>query len=136
MKLGERIKQLRNDAELTQPELAVKAGIEQSYLSKLENDKSTPSYEILTKVAGAFDLDVMALTATLDPQHLQSQLGHIPEIAIKLDAQREAKKAKLRRGYIMASFAIVLGIALVIMSNSGAIFSNKAIIGVSTDKTP
>ena len=39
MKLGEKIKKLRNDAELTQPELADKAQIEQSYLSKLENEK-------------------------------------------------------------------------------------------------
>ena len=61
MKLGERIKQLRNDAELTQPELAVKAGIEQSYLSKLENEKSTPSFEILTKIASAFEMDTMTL---------------------------------------------------------------------------
>lgn len=124
MKLGERIKQLRNDAELTQPELAVKAGIEQSYLSKLENEKSTPSFEVLTKIASAFDMDAMTLISSLDEQHLQSQLGHLPEIAIKIDVKREAKKAKLRRGYVIASLAIVFGVALVILGNSSSIFSN------------
>jgi transcriptional regulator with XRE-family HTH domain len=34
MKLSEKIKQLRNGANLTQLELAQAAGIEQSYLSK------------------------------------------------------------------------------------------------------
>ncbi len=47
MNIGERIKQLRIDKNLTQPQLAELANIEQSYLSKLENDKYIPSREIL-----------------------------------------------------------------------------------------
>jgi len=37
MNFGDRIRQLRQDKGLTQPELADAMGIEQSYLSKLEN---------------------------------------------------------------------------------------------------
>jgi len=43
MNFGERIKQLRTARNMTQPQLAEAIGIEQSYLSKLENDKSVPS---------------------------------------------------------------------------------------------
>jgi len=43
MNFGERIKQLRTERNMTQPQLAEAIGIEQSYLSKLENDKSVPS---------------------------------------------------------------------------------------------
>ena len=41
MTLGQYIKQLRTDMELSQPQLAERMQVEQSYLSKLENDKST-----------------------------------------------------------------------------------------------
>ena len=44
--LGQQLKQLRNNKKLSQPEFAQQVGIEQSYLSKLENDKSIPSNEI------------------------------------------------------------------------------------------
>ncbi|WP_229381076.1 helix-turn-helix domain-containing protein [Shewanella psychropiezotolerans] len=43
MTLGQQLKQFRIDRGFSQPELAELAGIEQSYLSKLENDKSVLS---------------------------------------------------------------------------------------------
>ncbi|WP_448567745.1 helix-turn-helix domain-containing protein [Thalassotalea ganghwensis] len=125
MKLGERIKQLRSQAELTQPELAVKAGIEQSYLSKLENEKSTPSFDILNKIALAFDIDFMTLITPISEQHLNAQLGHIPEVAIKLEAKQAAKKASLKRGYIVSVLVILLGIAMTMSGNSSSIFASK-----------
>jgi len=51
MNIGEKIKQLRTEKNLTQPQLAEAIGIEQSYLSKLENDKSTPSADIFQATA-------------------------------------------------------------------------------------
>ncbi|MDQ2077737.1 helix-turn-helix domain-containing protein [Marinimicrobium sp. ABcell2] len=38
MTLGERLRQLRTEKSWTQPQAAETIGIEQSYLSKLEND--------------------------------------------------------------------------------------------------
>ena len=40
MTFGEKLRRLRNDKVHTQPELAELMGIEQSYLSKLQNDSS------------------------------------------------------------------------------------------------
>ncbi|WP_206486013.1 helix-turn-helix transcriptional regulator [Thalassotalea sp. G2M2-11] len=123
MTLGERIRQLRNQATLTQPELAVKACIEQSYLSKLENDKASPSFDVLNSIAQAFDMDVLSLIDTLDTQYLHRHLAHIPEIALQLDSQRRAQFQKAKKGYVYSAAAIVFGIALVILGNSNAIFS-------------
>ncbi|MBM7071474.1 helix-turn-helix transcriptional regulator [Shewanella sp. 202IG2-18] len=43
MTFGQIIKSFRTEKGLSQPEFAEQVGIEQSYLSKLENDKSLPS---------------------------------------------------------------------------------------------
>ncbi len=122
MKLGEKIKQLRSDAGLTQPELASKANIEQSYLSKLENDKGSPSFEVIAKIASAFELDVMTLIESLDLQYLQEHLAHLPEIAIKLNSRQRQQQEKVKKGYLGSAAAIVFGIALVILGNSTTIF--------------
>ena len=56
--LGQQVKQLRNNKKLSQPEFAQQVGIEQSYLSKLENDKSIPSNEIFRALLIALDLSI------------------------------------------------------------------------------
>lgn len=122
MKLGEKIKKLRNDAGYTQPELAEKANIEQSYLSKLENDKGSPSFDVISKIANAFEMDVMNLVDSLDINYLHENLAHLPEIAMKLEQKKLTLKAKFKRGYAFAASLIVLGIALVILGNSNTIF--------------
>ncbi|MEQ8954557.1 MAG: helix-turn-helix transcriptional regulator, partial [Gammaproteobacteria bacterium] len=50
MNFGEKLRLLRTEKGWHQPELAEKLGIEQSYLSKLENGHSLPSGEILDNV--------------------------------------------------------------------------------------
>ena len=94
MKLGEKIKQLRNSAGLTQPELATKANIEQSYLSKLENDKGSPSFEVISKLAAALSIDAMLLIESLDESYIKENLAHIPEIAAKATEIRLVKEQK------------------------------------------
>src|SRR5437764_790766 len=58
MNFGERLKQIRTEKGLTQPQFAAMAGIEQSYLSKLENDKSVPSAEMFSSILSGLGLDV------------------------------------------------------------------------------
>ncbi|NQY33918.1 MAG: helix-turn-helix transcriptional regulator [Alteromonadaceae bacterium] len=70
MKFSEKIKQLRNKAGLTQPELAKRSDIEQSYLSKLENDKGSPSFDVISKIAVALNTDAMTLIESLDLQYI------------------------------------------------------------------
>jgi len=126
MKLSEKIKQLRNSANLTQPELAQAAGIEQSYLSKLENDKGSPSYEVINKLAAALSIDTMLLIESLDENYIKENLAHIPEIAAKATEIRIAKRNKEQRRYIQAAFMIVFGIAAVLLGGSKAVFSTSS----------
>ncbi|PCI61402.1 MAG: hypothetical protein COB35_06315 [Gammaproteobacteria bacterium] len=123
MKLSDKIKQLRNSANLTQPELAQAAGIEQSYLSKLENDKGSPSFEVISKLAAALNTDAMAIIEALDAIYVKENLAHIPEIAAKATEIRIAKKQKEKSGFIKAAVMIVFGLAFVLLGSAKTVFS-------------
>lgn len=49
--LGSTVRRLRNQAELTQQQLADRVGISASYLSHIEADRKEPRIEILRKLA-------------------------------------------------------------------------------------
>lgn len=58
MKLGDKIKELREGFGLTQGHLAVSASVSQGYLSQLENgDVKNPSAAVLLRVAQAMGVD-------------------------------------------------------------------------------
>ena len=90
MTFGERIKALRRQSELTQRALAQKAGIDFTYLSKIENDRleHTPSLKTLRDLARALDVDELELMDYADkvPPVLQ-------EIARDRDALRFFRRA-------------------------------------------
>ena len=60
--LGERIKVLREKSGLTQQELAEIVGVESpSYISKIEHGLTSPSYELLTRIAKALHVELKDL---------------------------------------------------------------------------
>lgn len=61
MPFHENLRTLRLARGLTQPALAEKAGIEQSYLSKLENGRSKPSEDVLGRLAQALEVKAETL---------------------------------------------------------------------------
>ncbi|OIQ45972.1 MAG: hypothetical protein BM565_12540, partial [Gammaproteobacteria bacterium MedPE] len=77
MTLGQRIKQLRVDKELNQPELAGAMGIEQSYLSKLENDKAFPSDEMFEKLLTALKMTVDDFIKGFDRTYIINHLSKL-----------------------------------------------------------
>lgn len=58
MSFGSRLKQGRKKKKLTQTEVAAKLGIDDTTISKYENDKSEPDNETLTKLANLYDVSV------------------------------------------------------------------------------
>jgi transcriptional regulator with XRE-family HTH domain len=64
--LGARIRELRNRLEISQEELASRAGMHWTYLSDLERGKQTPSLDILNRVARALDITLAEFFATFD----------------------------------------------------------------------
>ncbi|HZQ99938.1 MAG TPA: helix-turn-helix transcriptional regulator [Chloroflexota bacterium] len=63
MSFGQRIKELRTQHRLTQRQLAERAHVDVTYLSKIENDRleHTPSIKTLQDLARALDVDELEL---------------------------------------------------------------------------
>lgn len=59
MKIGKRIRKLRELQGLTQAQLAGKIPMDQSQFSRIEKDKTDPTLTTLIKVAQALDRDVV-----------------------------------------------------------------------------
>ena len=53
LQLGRSIRQLRNKAELTQAQLAEKAGISTTFIGYIEIGQRKPSLRVLNKIAAA-----------------------------------------------------------------------------------
>ena len=60
-KLGQRIKQLRENAHLTQEKLAEKSGISLDYLGKIEVIINKPGLKTLIKISNALELPLKYL---------------------------------------------------------------------------
>ncbi|MBM3324852.1 MAG: helix-turn-helix transcriptional regulator [Calditrichaeota bacterium] len=57
-RIGERIREARKRAGLSQEALADRIGVNRSYLSLVENGKSSPTFEFVEKIAGGMSLRV------------------------------------------------------------------------------
>ncbi len=57
MQIGDQLKKIRIKCGFNQPAAAQKIGIQQSYLSKIENNRSVPSFEILQKIIDAYEVE-------------------------------------------------------------------------------
>jgi transcriptional regulator with XRE-family HTH domain len=122
---GEKLKQLRAERNLTQPQLAQAIGIEQSYLSKLENDKSIPSADIFQSILKAFGLDVAAFLEGVDEKQVHRDLRQVPEVANHLNSVITTRIHDIRTWLYGSGIALVLGLTLGLAGQRGWLFSNK-----------
>jgi len=60
MSVGKKILRLRLERQLTQRDISEGTGLAVSYLSRLENDRITPTIPTLSKIAQALGVDVTA----------------------------------------------------------------------------
>lgn len=102
--------------------MAELAGIEQSYLSKLENDKSVPSNDIFRALLKALAITVEEFIHRFDAIKDRSQLILIPDIELKLAQQEQVLIHNLRRYLYMASLLIILGVTLFYTGYSKQLF--------------
>lgn len=125
MNFGEKLKRIRTDKNLTQPQFAEAIGIEQSYLSKLENDKSQPSAEMFSTIINALELDPRAFLSDIDRKVLQSSLRHIPEVSQFLNGAVTRRLHNAKQWLYGAAFACAIGFALMLAANDGIFSSNN-----------
>jgi XRE family transcriptional regulator, master regulator for biofilm formation len=72
---GKRIKNYRKARGLTQEELGEKVGgVSKSFISKLENEKTDPSLEMLSKIAWILKVDVGDLVSDKNKIELSGEL--------------------------------------------------------------
>lgn len=68
-RLGARIRELREDRDLTQEQVADRIGISQKYLSELERGGKSPSWQTLVAIAHkGFDIKLAALMFGVDEE--------------------------------------------------------------------
>jgi transcriptional regulator with XRE-family HTH domain len=123
MTLGKRVKTLRAEHNLSQPELAEKIGIEQSYLSKLENDKSVPSNDIFNNILNAFNITLEQFVSGFSQGVELERLRQIPDVELYFSSQKEHKQNNQRRFLYMSSLLIVLATTLFYVGFSKQLFS-------------
>jgi transcriptional regulator with XRE-family HTH domain len=111
MKFGDYLKNRRIELGWTQPDAAAKAGIEQSYLSKLETGKSVPSEDVYQRLVKAFSLDTEAMVATLYPAELD-RLREIEAVRKQLLERDHDSRFGTRRWLYAGLTALVAGGAL------------------------
>jgi transcriptional regulator with XRE-family HTH domain len=125
MNFGERLKQIRTDKGLTQPQFAQAAGIEQSYLSKLENDKSVPSAEMFSTILAGLEMDAASFLREVDQDVLATTLRHIPAVTQFTTNAVVAQVKDTKKWLYGSAAAWVLGFAMMLAANDGIFFSNK-----------
>lgn len=125
MNIGEKIKQLRTDKNLTQPQLAEAIGIEQSYLSKLENDKSVPSADIFQAILKALAIDVGTFLEGVDEKIIHRQLRQIADVANYLNAGVACRIHNIKKWLFSSAVACVIGLSLIVAGEKSLVFSNK-----------
>lgn len=126
MNFGEKLKQLRQLKSLSQPELAAAIGIEQSYLSKLENDKSVPSPEMLQRILVALDVTLDEMLTGISDEEIRNQLKAIPQVVAHTQ-QREAIASRNRNIWIATSAVLLsLGFSFLVAGSGALLFPEIA----------
>jgi transcriptional regulator with XRE-family HTH domain len=74
--VGGRIREIRKARGLTLDALAAKCGIAKPNLSRLENDKVTPTFETLRTIAAALDTHPALLVSAKKPEHAWTWTRH------------------------------------------------------------
>jgi transcriptional regulator with XRE-family HTH domain len=123
VRFGEKLKELRNEKEWTQPEMAEAIGIEQSYWSKLENDKSLPSNDVFIRILEVFGLDIADLVDDLD-QSNKNQLRQLPEVADYYHRQKQLIIGNRQRWLLGSAVLVALGSAFIYAGNVHLFFSD------------
>lgn len=94
---GPRLRRLRQAAALTLKELADRAGLAVSTISKIENDRMSPTYDVLLRLAGGLSIDLSSLLE--GPAPVARAVG-------RLDVTRATERRKHPTGtYVYEPFA-------------------------------
>jgi transcriptional regulator with XRE-family HTH domain len=75
--IGERIRRIREAAELTQPQLAEKAAVNETYIGKVERGERNFTLRSAMKIAGALGISISELFADIENDEMPASLSTI-----------------------------------------------------------
>lgn len=82
MNIGERIREYRKKAGLSQKELGQKLDVSQQHIAQYESGKRTPKLDTIQKIADALSIPVNAFIA-LDQNHTDEELMQFVELYLQ-----------------------------------------------------
>lgn len=91
LQLGERIGKLRTDMGLTQLELALRCGVEQSFIHGLESGRKSPSFSTLNRLATAFEMSLSDFLADCEGFTYNESMNKAITYLLTLDDQTREK---------------------------------------------
>jgi len=118
MTFGEFLKSQREAKQWKQPEAAQQIEIEQSYLSKLENNKAIPSPEIFERLISVYGFTIKQVSEAVHSNELEKlkDIVMIREFIISTKKRSETERRRLLVfGVVMSmigAFLLALGIAM------------------------
>lgn len=103
IEIGNRVRQIRTNAELNQREFASRLGISSGGISQIESGKAMPGGDFLLRIHQEFGVDITWLLTGMSMNALESPLAELPkEKQALLDAfdgmSEEDKRAILQIG--------------------------------------
>lgn len=122
MKLGDKIKNMRNDLGLSQPEMAEQAGIEQSYLSKLENNKCIPSNDVFLRLLSALGTKTDDFIRSFESEYIESELLKIPDVKAWVQSKQANSDNLQKRILTISCILLIAGFVLFYAGKSAVIF--------------
>lgn len=128
--LGEMVKNLRNRKGMTQPELASCLGIEQSYLSKLENGKNLFNSHIFKEVSNVLGVDFLHLLKDVSLESLNTHKD-IPEVSIYLSTLKKKNTYKNKKVLLSSFFLFIVGFNSALLAHLEILYSNTVYSYVS-----
>lgn len=134
MTFGEFIKKQREAKSWTQPEAAEKIAIEQSYLSKLENNKATPSSDIFDKLQTQYGFEITELNNALNAEDIKrlTEVKVVKDYMLNTNNQLILSQRRwLIAGLLMimiGAFSVSLGYLFKDLKQTSYLYESKGLI--------
>ncbi|OKP98721.1 helix-turn-helix domain-containing protein [Paenibacillus sp. P46E] len=86
-KIGERIRRLRKEMNLSQEQLAERSGLHTNYVGQVERGEKNLTLETLEKVAGGLDISLEEIFRYIGPMKQKDALSQIIELLIERSSE-------------------------------------------------
>lgn len=93
--LGNRIKKIRQQAGMSQEELAFKSHISTTYLGQLERAEKSPTLDVLIKISNAFGISLSELFAFETDPDTKTDSTYLNKINAQLSSLSEKELAEI-----------------------------------------